>query len=563
MNKVIPIFLTHFILAFAGEATVGSSKLLAEEVSGKTKINVSSTVAPSNRGQQLRIIPAPVAEKFGEGLFTLPEICMISSELAENTTAGYLQRQLGEIGVRTSLAQTSSADADIVLKIADLGMGTEGYQLRVSTTGVVVIGQSERGLFWGIQTLLQMCPPMVQPGKAVVLGVVDIQDQPRFPYRGMHLDVARHFFTVPEVKTYIDYMAMHKLNTFHWHLTEDQGWRIQIKKYPKLTEIGAKRSSSPQKGNRNAQDGIVYGPYFYTQEQVKEVVAYAAERQIEVIPEIEMPGHSVAALTAYPELGCTGGPYQVWTRWGVSEEVFCAGKEESFRFLEGVIDEIAPLFPSKYIHIGGDECPKSRWNNCPSCKKRMSDNQLKNGDQLQSYFITRMEKYINGKGKRIIGWDEILEGGLAPNATVMSWRGTEGGIHAAKMGHDVIMTPTQFLYFDYGQAKGPNEPEVIGGILSLSKVYSYNPTDGIPEDKQKHVLGAQGNAWSEYLFDFSCVEYNTLPRMAALAELTWTTQSRKNYSDFCRRLPNLLSRYERMGANYRMSEDVLLEKSKD
>jgi hexosaminidase len=344
---------------------------------------------------------------------------------------------------------------------------------------------------------------------------------------------------------------MHKMNTFHWHLTEDQGWRLEIKKYPKLTAIGSIRDSSPKRDSYGkVQDGVPYGPFFYTQDQIREVIAYATERHIEVIPEIEMPGHSVAALTAYPELGCTGGPYKVRTTWGVAEDVFCAGNEQTYKVLEGVIDEVCELFPSKYIHIGGDESPKTRWNQCPKCQARIKAENLKDAHQLQSYFITRMEKYVNSKGKRIIGWDEIMEGGLAPNATVMSWRGTEPGIAAAQAGHDVIMTPS-VSYFAFNESVSPGEPEGFRGPVTLPSVYAFDPAAGVPEAVLKHILGSQGCCWSEYFQDFKKVEYNIHPRMSALAEGLWTPKANRNFDNFKARLPAQIQRLKAMGATYR------------
>ncbi len=368
----------------------------------------------------------------------------------------------------------------------------------------------------------------------------------------MHLDVGRHFFSVDFIKKYIDMMSMLKMNTFHWHLTEDQGWRIEIKKYPKLNEIAAFRKETLI-GHYSDQphqfDGKKYGGY-YTQEQIKDIVAYAAKRQIDVIPEIEMPGHSVAAISAYPELGCTGKQIDVATKWGVFDDIYCT-KESTFNFLEDVLDEVMALFPSKYIHIGGDEAPKTNWKSCPNCQKLIKKENLKDEHGLQSYFITRMEKYINAKGKQIIGWDEILEGGLAPNATVMSWRGINGAVTAAKQHHDVILTPGSHCYFDHYQSTNENEPVAIGGFLPLEKVYSFNP---IPEEltaeESKYVLGAQGNVWTEYMQTEDKVEYMLFPRIVALSEVVWAKPENKNYESFKSRLIQYQKRLDLLDVNY-------------
>jgi len=370
----------------------------------------------------------------------------------------------------------------------------------------------------------------------------------------MHLDVCRHFFPKEFIFKMLDAMAMHKLNTFHWHLTDDQGWRIEIEKYPKLATVAAWRdetlighgSETPR-----VYDGNRYGGY-YTKQDVRDVVEYAARLHINVLPEIEMPGHAVAALQAYPELSCTGRPVPPFNRWGVSDDVFCAGKEATYEFLEGVLSEIAELFPYEYIHIGGDECPKVRWEQCPDCQKRIADNNLKDEHDLQSYLVKRMEAFLATKGKKIIGWDEILEGGIADNAAVMSWRGHSGGIQAANMGHDVVMTPHSFVYLDYYQSKY-NEPLSIGGMLPLEKVYSIDimPTE-IAEDKRHHIIGAQANLWTEYIAEESHVEYMAFPRLAALAEALWTPHEQLDYHDFERRMAAHYARYDVMDINYRV-----------
>jgi hexosaminidase len=375
----------------------------------------------------------------------------------------------------------------------------------------------------------------------------------------MHLDVGRHMFPLTFIKKYIDLLAQYKLNTFHWHLTEDQGWRIEIKKYPKLTEVGGYRAQTIIGTNNERTppwfDGIPYGG-FYTQEEIKEVVAYAGSKFVTVIPEIEMPGHSLAAMAAYPELGCgdNPGPYKTRELWGISEDVYCAGKETTFTFLEDVLTEVMELFPSTYIHIGGDEAPKSRWHLCPYCQKRMRDNKLRTEEQLQSYFIQRVEKYVNSKGRQIIGWDEILEGGLAPNATVMSWRGTAGGIAAARQNHDVIMTPGTYVYFDHLQGKATQEPLGIGGYLPLQQVYSYDPTpSNLTPQQQSRIIGVQANLWTEYITTPQKVEYMVFPRIYALSEIAWTPLDRKNYIDFSEeRVPRHLAKLDKTNTVYRV-----------
>ncbi|HVE58008.1 MAG TPA: family 20 glycosylhydrolase, partial [Pyrinomonadaceae bacterium] len=412
---------------------------------------------------------------------------------------------------------------------------------------------SETGQFYALQTLMQILPVNFK-GEAK-LPAVDISDAPRFPYRGMHLDVTRHFFPVEFVKKYIDLMAQYKFNQFHWHLTDDQGWRIEIKKYPRLTEIGSKRPETQKEKNRNPYVGdAVPVEGFYTQEQIKEVVAYAKARKINVIPEIELPGHSSAALAAYPELGCKENyTYKVQTTWGIFKEVYCPS-ETTFKFLEDVLDETIALFPdSPYIHIGGDEVLKDFWKDSPFVQELKTKENLKDEHEVQSYFIRRMEKFINSKGKKIIGWDEILEGGLAPNATVMSWRGEKGGIEAAKSNHDVIMTPTDFMYFDFGQGDPKTEPLNIGNYLPLEKVYSYNPhAKELTEDEKKRVLGAQANLWTEYIKTPEKVEYMVFPRMLALSEVVWSPLESKNYADFQKRLAAHFPRLDKQNVNYRI-----------
>lgn len=436
------------------------------------------------------------------------------------------------------------------LKIDNKREFNSNYIINISNEMMMVIGKNPEGLFQGIQTLLQLIKTS-EDGKIPAL---EIHDSPKFQWRGMHLDVSRHFFTVEEVKQYIDYLAMYKLNTFHWHLTDDQGWRIEIKKYPKLTQIGSKRKESMIGAYvDNTFDGKPYGPYFYTQDQIKEVVKYAQERHITIVPEIEMPGHALAALSAYPDLACTKGSFEPATKWGVFDDVFCP-KDETFTFLENVLDEVIALFPSQYIHIGGDECPKTRWKECAHCQELIKKNNLKDEHGLQSYFIRRIEKYVNSKGRKIIGWDEILEGGLAPNAAVMSWTGIKGGVEAAKSGHFAVMTPGSYCYFDHYQGDPATEPNAFGGFTPLDKVYSYNP---IPEElnaeQAKYILGVQANLWTEYILDFNHVQYMIFPRLLALSEVGWGTADPKNYKEFEGRVINEFKSLDKMGVNYAKS----------
>ena len=450
---------------------------------------------------------------------------------------------------------TAKGSKPIHLSIDKSISNPEGYRLTVTPEGIELAGASEAGVFYGIQTLRKSIPAVAE-GMNIELPSVTINDYPRFAYRGMHLDVSRHFFTVDSIKKYIDILALHNMNTFHWHLTDDQGWRIEIKKYPELTKIGSQRKQTVIGHNTGEYDGKPYGG-FYTQDEIRDVIAYAQERFITIIPEIDLPGHQQAALATYPELGCTGGPYDVWQQWGISDDVICAGNPKSMQFLEDVLSEVIDLFPSEYIHVGGDECPKVRWKTCPKCQARIKAEGIK-GDKkhsaeeyLQSSIISQMEKFVESKGRHIIGWDEILEGGLAPNATVMSWRGVDGGIEAAKQHHNVIMTPNTYLYFDYYQSTDTeNEPMAIGGYLPLERVYSLEPTAGIPDEYKKYVIGVQANLWTEYIPTFSQVEYMIMPRMAALAEVQWTDPSKKEYQSFLPRLVRMTKLYDRLGYNY-------------
>ena len=437
--------------------------------------------------------------------------------------------------------------------------GDESYRLAVTADGATVTAPRPAGLFYGSVTLGQLLPPAAQAeGSGVELRIpaVEIADRPRFRYRGLHLDVCRHFMPVDFVKKYVDLLSRYKLNTFHWHLTEDQGWRIEIKKYPRLTEVAAFRKETQLEKNRDPYvgDGVRHGG-FYTQDEVREVVAYAAERYVRVVPEIELPGHAQAALAAYPELACDTpeerGPIEVSTHWGVHEEVFCPS-EETFTFLENVLAEVIELFPSPYLHIGGDEVPKTRWRESELARAVMRRHELADEAELQSWFIRRIESFLTRHGRRLIGWDEILEGGLAPEATVMSWRGMDGGIEAARQGHDVIMTPTSHVYFDYYQADPSGEPLAIGGLTPIEKVYSFEPVPSALDERQaRHVLGAQANLWTEYVKTPERVEYMVFPRALALAEVVWSPRRARDWKSFRSRLEGHLRRLDALGVSYR------------
>ncbi|MGE0090656.1 MAG: beta-N-acetylhexosaminidase [Bacteroidales bacterium] len=510
---------------------------------------------------ELFIIPQPVKTELSEGHFLLNEKTEIVFNSQSNgfiKTANYLQQELkNHLNLELDIIESDRINlknAIILIQDSSKVNHPEGYLLTVSKRNITIVASEANGAFYGIQTLLQLMK-VINDDKRITFSMnipaVKIYDYPRFTYRGMHLDVCRHFFDKEFVKKYLDAMAMNKMNTFHWHLTDDQGWRIEIKKYPKLTEIGSIRKGTMIDKNWKEFDGIPHGG-FYTQEDIKEVVQYAADRFITIIPEIEMPGHALAALTAYPELGCTGGPYEVEKTWGVFNDVFCAGNDGTFVFLENVLAEVIDLFPGKYIHIGGDECPKDAWKKCPKCQKRIKDEKLKDEMELQSYLVKRIENFLSSKNKRLIGWDEIIEGGLAPEATVMSWRGTEGGIHAAKLGHDVIMTPNPICYFDHYQGDPKTEPLAFGGFSDLAKVYNYEPVPAeLNETEAKHILGAQANIWTEYITTPEHIEYMAMPRMCALAEVLWSKPEQKSFENFKLRLKTHVLRLKANNYNFR------------
>lgn len=522
--------------------------------------------------QEVNIIPQPVKVVKNTGSFVInAQTSLVAANKEDNASAAFLNGYLSDYyGFVLPVVKKATKNYIKLTSLKNIqGLKGEGYSLKSDKNGVEITGNSAIGTFYGIQTLIQLLP--AEKSSNLAIASVNVQDEPRFAYRGAMLDVGRHFFSVAFVKKYIDYLALHKLNYFHWHLTEDQGWRIEIKKYPKLTEIGSKRNGSiigryPGKGSDNTPEGG-----FYTQEEVKDIVKYASDRFITVIPEIEMPGHSSAAIAAYPELSCfpnektnlpanmisdkskqemaNGRNKIVQETWGVHADIFVP-TENTFKFLEDVLDEVIALFPSKYIHIGGDEAPKDAWKKSEFCQQMIKEKGLKDEHGLQSYFIQRIEKYVNGKGRTIIGWDEILEGGLAPNAIVMSWQGEAGGIAAAKENHQVIMTPGSHVYLDHSQTK--NEKEVtIGGFLPLEKVYSYEPIPKeLNEQQAKYVMGAQGNVWTEYMANPAKVEYMIFPRLSALSEVLWSPKDKKDWTQFQTKIETMKKRYTMWGANY-------------
>ncbi|SMO87342.1 beta-N-acetylhexosaminidase [Fodinibius sediminis] len=528
---------------------------------------LSAMAAHAQADRDISIIPEPVSMDVQDGAFEINRNTVISADLSRAEIKNIAEQLKKAIDSATGYdlavidddyQQPASNVISFVIDEEGPVSQEEGYHLTVSEEETAVEASTSTGLFYGMQSLLQLLPAQIyQTDYTLVpqdtrwtIPAVEIEDYPRFAYRGMHLDVGRHFFPVEFIKRYIDLIAMHKMNRFHWHLTEDQGWRIEIKQYPRLTEVGAWRDSTLV-GHYGSEryDGERYGGY-YTQEEVREIVAYAQEKHITVIPEIELPGHASAAVTAYPELGCVEGKdYQVKTTWGIFEDIYCPS-EETFTFLENVLTEVMELFPSEYIHIGGDEAPKAQWEESKLAQEVIEREGLEDEHELQSYFITRIEKFLNKHGRQIIGWDEILEGGLAPNATVMSWRGIEGGIEAAKQHHDVIMTPTTYLYLDYYQANPETEPLAIGGFLPLQETYSYEPIpEELNEEEAQYILGAQANVWTEYMPSSEKVEYMAYPRASALGEITWSPKEKRDWDHFWERLQTQFKRFEILGVN--------------
>ncbi len=509
--------------------------------------------------QNLNIIPKPnqIVVKAGSYALSSKAVVVFSGFKSKPHNLDVFAKQLIS-QVKPDATTATTQKLNIKLDASKI-TGNEAYQLSINTNGINITAGNEKGAFYALQTLAQL----IINTNTNALPVVDIVDQPRYKYRGLLLDVGRHFFTMDFLKAYIDMMATYKLNTFHWHLTEDQGWRIEIKKYPKLTSIASGREGTLLNHLHDKERQYDMTPYkgYYSQEEVKEIVRYAASKYITVIPEIDIPGHTLAALSAYPDLGCgeNPGPYKAAMRWGIFEDILCAGKEDTFKFVEGVFDEVLALFPSTYIHIGGDEAPKTRWKACKFCQQRIKDHNLKDEHELQSYFVKRIEKYLNNKGRKLVGWDEILDGGLAPNATVMGWRGVKPGIKAAKLGHDVIMVPSSHLYLDHRESTSLEEPLTISKgnrHSSLKNVYDFNPSiDTLAVEFQKNIIGVQANLWTEYISTAEKAWYLALPRILGLSEIAWTELKNKNWDEFSKvTVPAHLKGFDRKGTTYRVPE---------
>ena len=511
---------------------------------------------------EVAIIPKPQKCVEKKGAFIINEKTAIylseDNQKMRDAVSLWNQQLLTAAGFQMEILSASKSTNVISCSLNPSLPNEEGYKLSVSKSDVRIEAKTAKGVFYAFQVLRQLMPPAIEQETRVEDGFVwkipcvQIEDEPSFAYRGLMLDVSRHFMPKETVKRYIDLMAFHKLNTFHWHLTDDQGWRIEIKKYPKLTSVGGFREKTiiGHARNKPYKWTVERNGGFYTQEDIKEIVAYAQKRCVEIIPEIEMPGHAVAALSAYPEYSCSGGPFEVEGRWGVFNDIFCT-KESTFEFLQNILDEVVALFPSTYIHIGGDEAPRVRWKNCAACQQRIKQENLAGEAQSQTYFVNRIENYLSSKGKRIIGWDEIIEGGIPHRATVMSWRGEKGGIHAAKAGYDVIMTPNNFLYLNHYQFDPETEPLAFGGFTSLKKTYSYHPVhESLTQEEGKHIKGVQGNLWTEYIVSGKQVEYMVYPRAAALSEVAWSKKEIRNYEDFHKRLINIKKHYDAMKLNY-------------
>ena len=530
-----------------------------------------------NEEVTINVIPYPQSVTIGKGTFKSAganfncdqaiskESQRVIKELADKITL--ISGRICSFATPVGLSSSSAKDkmkGFIFLKNASYG--PEEYSIDITKKNCTVQANGYNGFLYAVNTLKQLMPVAIfsdnlDPNQSFLMPCVSIKDSPRFAYRGMMLDCSRHFFSVEEVKKCLDIMSLYKLNRLHWHLTDDQGWRVEIKKYPRLTEVGAYRNGTMIGKDWKSNDGKRYGGY-YTQTQLRDVVAYAQKLGITIIPEIDLPGHMVAALASYPNLGCTGGPYEVSTTWGIMDQVLCPGKEDMFNFLEDVFTELMDIFPSEYIHIGGDECPKTAWENCPACQAKIKELGLKDTEDhtaeqyLQNYVTARIQKFLNDHGRKIIGWDEILEGDLAKGATVMSWRGVDGGIKASKMGYDVIMSPTTYLYFDYYQSQNlDKEPLAIGGDLPIEKVYSYEPFEGMDASQQKHILGVQANLWTEYIATPSHLEYMLLPRMLALSEIQWCKPEDKNFDRFMSSFKAESAQIlDTLGYNYRKPE---------
>ena len=523
-----------------------------------------ASVACAPKNEPIALVPYPNHVEVGSGRYSIVDAEVWCQESVDERTLAAVTLFTEQLNTTAGGQREVNVVAELpnegIRFVVDTTVEQEGYRLDVTRKGVEIRASQFAGFQYAIQTVKQLLPAEVY-GKELAadedwtMPCLSIADAPRFGYRGMHLDVSRHFFSVEEVKAYIDIMAVHKLNRLHWHLTDDQGWRVEIKQFPELTEVGSMRKHTVIRKEWGNYDGVPYGG-FYTQDQIREVVEYAAANAIEIIPEIDLPGHMMAALAAYPELGCTGGPYEVWPRWGISDEVLCAGNDKIFDLLEGVFSEIVEMFPSELIHIGGDECPKVRWRSCPTCQAKIKDLGIKGDDKhtaehyLQSYVMTRIEEFLATKGRRVIGWDEILEGQIGPDAAVMSWRGNEGGIEAAKLGHDVVMVPTSYFYFDYCQSADKEaEPFGIGGFLPVDRVYSYELPEELTEEDAKHILGVQANMWTEYIADRDHLYYMLLPRLSALSEVQWCDKGVRDWDRFISTF-RMHEIYDVMGYNY-------------
>ncbi len=517
--------------------------------------------------EKVNLVPYPQEVVIEKGCYDAAGADVRYSADVDSLTVALAERLANQLtlvtGKQSKVKEGNGWGINLVLNESLAG---EQYKLHVGCRKVEIEASSLRGFNWGVQTLKQLMPVQVY-GKETVRNIdwdvpcCTVSDAPRFGYRGLLIDDARHFFGMEAIKDVLDVMEIHKLNTLHWHLTEDQGWRIEIKKYPLLTEIGSIRKETLVGHLRrsNEYDGTPYGEgMWYSQEQIREIVEYAAARGINIIPEIDLPGHMTAALAAYPYLGCTGGPYEVFTRWGVTDDVLCIGKETTLQFVKDVLAEVCDMFPSEYIHIGGDECPKVRWAKCPHCQKKIKELGIKGDDKhspehfLQSYVTAEAEKFLAERGRRLIGWDEILEGEIAPNATVMSWRGTKGGEAAVKLGHDVIMTPYQYLYIDYYQSKDQeNEPLAIGGYVPVERCYSFEPfTENMTDEEKSHIIGVQANLWTEYIADQDYLEYILLPRLSAVSEVQWCAPENKIWERYLDSVDEVLNIYETAGYNY-------------
>ena len=524
--------------------------------------------SPDVGERSVSIIPAPAQMTVGEGTFTIhPGIEIGYADESLKGMGELLSNEIEKLsGIKLASASDKESNCIIFLELTDpkefadlpkaYGLSPkdsvpvdESYSLSIQKRNIYIKATTLEGIYRGITTLKQIVGGNLQPGgEKIYLPLLEVKDAPRFAWRGLSFDVSRCFFDPEEVKQVIDMVALYKINVLHMHLSDNQGWRIEIKKYPELTQIGSKRKETVIGHNSGTYDGKEYGG-FYTQDQIRDVIDYAAERHITIIPEIDMPGHQLAALATYPELGCTGGPYDVWGQWGVADDVICAGNEKSMQFLEDVLSEVIDLFPSEYIHVGGDEAGKSAWKKCPKCQALMKKNGMKSVDELQSYMIHRAEEFLNSKDRRLIGWDEILEGGLAPEATVMSWRGEDGGIKAARMGHDVVMTPGNYMYLDFYQADPKTQPYAIGGYTPIKKVYSYDPVpaDSLTVEECRHILGVQANTWTEYIQTPEHLEYMMFPRALAVAEIGWTSQELRTWEDFKPRMNAHISKLQGMG----------------